>query len=604
MKALRSILAVVWLLELLLWSTPANAQTGENILLVTNSLSQSSDAIGEYYARVRTIPNSHILRLALPTAEEIERRDYEAKIERPIGAWLTANSAQDQIHYIVLTKDVPLRIAGRAGQAGTIASVDSELTLLYRKLGGVGVQSAGSLKNPFFLGEALAADAKRFTHKAYDIYLVGRLDGYTVADVKALIDRGHSPARQGIVVLDGKFELSESVGNKWLIAAAAALRKLPGWSDRVVLDTGQTRVTPQSNVIGFYTWGSNAVAATERHFKHEFVPGAVAGEYVSTDARTFKEPPADWIINNTKNPFGGSHQSLIGDLIRDGITGVAGHVAEPFLNGTIRPNILFPAYASGFNLIESFYLAMPFVSWQTVVVGDPLCAPMGPKPALTTDLNPPLDPDTELPAFFNARRLQLLAASGAKPEAAKWVAKGEARLAKGDRPGARKAFEQATTLDDAYPPAQLALAGLYDAAEEWDLAIERYRRVLAKSPSHPIALNNLAFALAIHKGDAAAALPFADRAYRASESDPAIADTLAWVYYLLGKSPLAEPIIVIAARQRPDNTDIRLHAAFILGATGKPSLALQHLDAAVAISPTLDTRDDVRELRARLRPGK
>ena len=31
-----------------------------------------------------------------------------------------------------------------------------------------------------------------------------------------------------------------------------------------------------------------------------------------------------WVVNDTKNPFGGSHQSLIGDLIRDGVTGVAG----------------------------------------------------------------------------------------------------------------------------------------------------------------------------------------------------------------------------------------------------------------------------------------
>jgi hypothetical protein len=50
--------------------------------------------------------------------------------------------------------------------------------------------------------------AARFTHRGYDMYLVGRLDGYTVEDVKALIDRGLSPAQQGNVVLDGKLELT------------------------------------------------------------------------------------------------------------------------------------------------------------------------------------------------------------------------------------------------------------------------------------------------------------------------------------------------------------------------------------------------------------
>jgi uncharacterized protein (TIGR03790 family) len=598
------LLALVAALQLGVLSTSALAQTGDNILLVTNALSRTSDEIGEYYARARTVPSEQVLRLPLPSTDEIGRADYVNKIERPIGEWLTVHAAQDRILYIVLTKDIPLRIAGTGGQAGTVASVDSELTLLYRKLYGASFQPAGPIKNPFFLGDAPAGGAKRFTHGAFDIYLVGRLDGYSVADVKAMIDRGLSPARQGKIILDGKLELTESIGNRWMTTAASTVSKLPGWSDRVVLDTSQTTLTQQADVMGFYTWGSNAVMAKDRHFNHHFVNGAIAAEYVSTDARTFKEPPADWTINNDKNPFEGSHQSLIGDLIRDGITGVAGHVAEPFLNGTIRPNILFPVYALGFNLIESFYLAMPGLSWQTVVVGDVLCAPFGSKPLQTTDLASPIDPETELPALFSQRRLEMLTKSGTKPEAAKLVAKSEVLDAKKDRVGTRQALEQATKLDGAYIPALLALALNYDSTEEWDLANERYQQIIAKNPNHLIALNNLAYSLAIRKGDPGAALPLADRAYRASISDPLMGDTLAWVYHLLGRDPLAEPIIVIAARQRPDIAEIRLHAALILGATGKMTLAAQHLDAAIRLNPTFDTRPDVKELRTRLKPSK
>ena len=67
-------------------------------------------------------------------------------------------------------------------------------------------------------------------------------------------------------------------------------------------------------------------------------------------------------------------QSLIGDLIRAEATGGAGHVAEPYLDATIRPQVLFPAYLAGFNLAEADHLAMPYLSWQTVVIGDPLRA--------------------------------------------------------------------------------------------------------------------------------------------------------------------------------------------------------------------------------------
>jgi cellulose synthase operon protein C len=144
----------------------------------------------------------------------------------------------------------------------------------------------------------------------------------------------------------------------------------------------------------------------------------------------------------------------------------------------------------------------------------------------------------------------------------------------------------------------------YESTEEWDLADERYRRIIAKNPNHATALNNLAYLLAVRKGKAAEALPFADRAYRTSIADPAMADTLALIYYLLDKSPLAEPIIVIAARQRPDIAEIRLHAALILAKTGKTTLAKQHLDAAVRLDPALEERTDVKDLRARLRPAK
>jgi uncharacterized protein (TIGR03790 family) len=53
---------------------------------------------------------------------------------------------------------------------------------------------------------------------------------------------------------------------------------------------------------------------------------------------------------------------------------VAGHVDEPYLSFTPRPDLLLPAYFSGRNLAESFYLALPALSWQNVIIGDPLCS--------------------------------------------------------------------------------------------------------------------------------------------------------------------------------------------------------------------------------------
>ena len=153
-------------------------------------------------------------------------------------------------------------------------------------------------------------------------------------------------------------------------------------------------------------------------------------------------------------------------------------------------------------------------------------------------------------------------------------------------------------------PANLALALAYEQTKEWDAAIERYRRVTAKAPNQAAALNNLAYILATQKDDAANALPLAKRAYAVSVQDPTIGDTLAWIQHLLGQDTDAEQTIVLSARRLPNNAEVLMHAAFILAGTGKLADATKRLDDAVKIDPTLESRQDIKELRTRLRPAK
>ena len=46
--------------------------------------------------------------------------------------------------------------------------------------------------------------------------------------------------------------------------------------------------------MGYFSWGSTDPQNRVRAVKMDFVPGAIGATFVSTDARTFKEPPADW----------------------------------------------------------------------------------------------------------------------------------------------------------------------------------------------------------------------------------------------------------------------------------------------------------------------
>ena len=126
---------------LLLCCTPLLAQTADNVLVVLNEASPMSMDIGMYYAQKRGIPKENLMRVKTTAAENISREDFDRQIHAPIAAWLMRNSAQDRILYIVVTKGIPIRITGTSGKDGNIASVDSELTLLYRRMVGQSCRS-------------------------------------------------------------------------------------------------------------------------------------------------------------------------------------------------------------------------------------------------------------------------------------------------------------------------------------------------------------------------------------------------------------------------------------------------------------------------------
>jgi len=218
--------------------------------------------------------------------------------------------------------------------------------------------------NPLF-----GKTGQRFQHPDVPIYLVTRLAGYDLADVKGTIDRASVAHNRGKFVIDVQ-RGGDPAGDRWLRETVQALPK-----DRVVLDDSPEVLYNQSDVIGYASWGSNDSHRQQRHLGFHWLPGAIMTEYVSTNARTFARPPDNW---NLGLPFGGSSQSLTADYIHDGVTGASGHVYEPYLQLTPHPNLLLPAYYRGRNLAESYYLAIPWLSWMNVVIGDPLCT-LGPR---------------------------------------------------------------------------------------------------------------------------------------------------------------------------------------------------------------------------------
>ncbi len=197
-----------------------------------------------------------------PQAADIDYPTFSSRIRNPLRTYLSTNNLQRRIRCIILTKGIPHRVlnidtanatigdntgllnnyfnAGRAGNV-TYCSVDSELTLLNQSLdsgeaGNNGDSRAdGQILNPYFRSTTsinayptkFIASGKAWTsagsglHGFYwingtnlaasntltpgDIYLVCRLDGNSVADVQAYVNRAQNlvlPMSTAFLLLD------------------------------------------------------------------------------------------------------------------------------------------------------------------------------------------------------------------------------------------------------------------------------------------------------------------------------------------------------------------------------------------------------------------
>ena len=141
-----------------------------------------------------------------------------------------------------------------------------------------------------------------------------------------------------------------------------------------------------------------------------------------------------------------------------------------------------------------------------------------------------------------------------------------------------------------------------ERAENHDQAIAQYRAILTYSPNDPLALNNLAYALAVYRNSPEEALPFAERATVAAREDPAAIggasllnyyslgtyrreplvpyslDTLAWVQHLLGRDvEAANTIREARAAVGGYAPDLRWHAAVIYAAIDDVAKAAEEL---------------------------
>ncbi|MGL4399598.1 MAG: TIGR03790 family protein [Luteolibacter sp.] len=353
----------------------------ETVAVLYNSAMPESRKLAEFYLDARGIPQENLIALEMPLTADISREVFEKSILRPLRAefdhrswWKRQTDAGgvklpvvNRIRVMVCIRGVPLRIqptpkpAPKPGDpppdpqnvvAGRDdASVDSELAMF----GVEGLPAEGILQNKFYKSTAPIGETNLpfFT-------LIARIDAPTYATCERIIRDAVEVEETGLwgrsfVDIANKFPQ----GDQWLeaIVLANAEAGIPTVVDRFN-DTLPKNypMTEAASYFGWYDWNLSGPFLNDRF---RFRKGAVAMHLHSFSGEQLADPLKNWC----------------GGLLEKGAAVTVGNVYEPYLHLTHDFSILHQRLLAGFSWGEACWMAMPAISWQGVVLGDPMYRP-------------------------------------------------------------------------------------------------------------------------------------------------------------------------------------------------------------------------------------
>ncbi len=195
--------------------------------------------------------------------------------------------------------------------------------------------------------------------RAYQDMVVNYDDHRFIADGRMRASDVTSPGAR--IVLEG-YDASSTLLWTHTLTNRTGTRNWYYIQDPIENISGTVRIRYIVELLGDGTvyFDQNFIRVIRPH--NEWVPGSIAETIVSTGGRS--QTYGTW--------YG---QSLISDLIRDGVTGLKGYAWEPFINAISHPDIFIPAYYRGYNLAEALWMGSEMGSWMGYVVGDPKCTP-------------------------------------------------------------------------------------------------------------------------------------------------------------------------------------------------------------------------------------
>jgi len=396
--------SLVWLLVWLAAFHGALAQPvdpavpeSEQVVILYNSKVRDSRSVAAYYAERRGIPSNRLIELDCSEPTRITRDQFRTEIVEPLRRQLQKRGlarfskqvvpaagnqpgrvrerlTHSKVRYLVLSYGMPYAIlddprlsAHVAKEAHPLqrqsgASVENDLMLMPSDLD----TFAGPAGNPFYNQTNTAG-----LHPGNGIFLVSRLDGPTARHAEDLVRKAARAERDGLwgrAYFDERSitEGSYKRGDDWIKGAARIVEGL-GYTTYVDHSPDTlSRGFPFSEVAVYAGWYAGQPTGPFTLPTIEFAPGAIAYHLHSFSAADPRSPTQNWV----------------GPLVALGATVTMGCVDEPYLEMTPDVERFFARLAEGCNVAEAFAMSLPVLSWQSILVGDPLYRPFRPSPAV------------------------------------------------------------------------------------------------------------------------------------------------------------------------------------------------------------------------------
>ena len=361
MKRMLSVLALGCMVA---WGlTPAE------VVVVYNAASTRSKQCAEAYCARRSIPARQCIGLTgLSTAQDISRLDFDTKVRYALlqkaqrDSWqLPANPARGlkPVLALVLMPDMPLRVREEkepGKKPGFLyqncASVDSELMLL-----GAQYPIGGPLNNPFFNKDAPLKTAKP------PVLAVTRIDAPDDDTIRRMIQFPAKVEKRGLwgwTVVDQGGPYKQ--GDDWLSIVVRQTQEhgIPLFHEesKQTLAAAFPLMQDTAMYFGWYANPANGPFNRKSAADFRFAPGAVACHLHSFSGTSVKSP-----------------DTWVGALLQRGAAVTVGNVYEPTLAGSIRFDIFQDRLLKGYTVAEASLMATPWLSWQGIVMGDPLYRP-------------------------------------------------------------------------------------------------------------------------------------------------------------------------------------------------------------------------------------